>query len=253
LADAGQPGHAGRALAPAIALLLVLVVCPANAPAQSPPVEASGSAYVSLLDNTRLHAFRLELLPSASTPVHAADHDQVWVAISSARLALQRADGRAEDAVMAPGMPRFFPAQQIREVTNQTGASIELIVVEFKQPTDSAQGCECVGVVARTVCGCRGALRLPPFWAMALGRVTLSGTTLYPGQSCPGTVPRGDSLLIAITPLRLSYAVAEDGKPTAAPAEVSLQPGDVTWLRAGRHQLVNTGESAGHFVSIELD
>jgi hypothetical protein len=199
--------------------------------------------------------FRLEVPSSARVPVYVAHHDQIWVTISSARLSMQRSDGRTEDLELEPGVARFFPAQQIKAVANQSGARVELVVVELKHPSDAAQGCQCTGVVATTVCGCRGALRLPPLWALSLGDVTVAGTTLNPGQSCCTAVPRGDTLLVAITSVELTYVATKDAspEPMSTPSRVKLGPGEVLWLAGGRRNLVNVGNAAARFVSIELD
>ncbi len=236
------------------AITLTIMACSALLVGQA-AVQMPAAGYVSLLDNTRLHAYRLELPPSAPMPVYAANHDQVWVALSPARLSLQRSDSHVEQAELAPGVARFFPAEQVRTVTNQTGTGVELVVVELKQTFDAPQACQCTGVVARTVCGCRGTVRLPALWAMSLGNVILAGTTLYPGQSCCTTVPGGDTLLVAITPLELTYQVLDGGAAETASTHtrLALRPGEVAWLRAGTRELLNLGSAPAQFVSIELD
>ncbi len=252
--EVAQPGQAHRALHRTAAIVLTIVACSALLTAQA-AVQMPAAGYASLLDNARLHAYRLELPPSAPMPVYAANHDQVWVALSPARLSLQRSDGHVEQAELAPGAARFFPAEQVKTVTNQTGTGVELVVVELKQSPDAAQACHCTGVVARTVCGCRGTVRLPSLWAVSLGSVVLSGTTLNPGQSCCTPVPRGDTLVVAITPLDLGYEVLGASTPESASSHtrLALRPGDVAWLRAGTRELVNSGNAPAQFVSIELD
>ncbi len=156
---------------------------------------------------------------------------------------------------MLPGMARFFAAQQVSSVSNPAEMPAEVVVIELKGSSEAAQGCRCTGVVARTVCGCRGALNLPPFWAVALGGVTIAGTSLSPGQSCSPTLPRRDTLLVAITSMELGYSVAgnTNSEPTGAQTRVTLRPGEVTWLPHGRRQLVNLGDVPARFVNIELD
>ncbi len=235
-------------------MLLIVMASAAHLPLGSTPVPTS-AAYLSQLDNAHLHAFRLELPPAARVPVYAAHHDQVWVAISPARLRIEREDGRTDDLEIESGVARFFPAHQIKGVANESGAAVQLAIVELKHSSDAAEGCQCTGVVAMTVCGCRNALRLPPLWAVSLGDVTLAGTTLNPGQSCCSTVRRGDTLLVAISRFEISYANTNEASEEIITTRkrVKLQPGEVLWLPGGRRSLVNTGEAPARCVSIELD
>jgi hypothetical protein len=92
-------------------------------------------------------------------------------------------------------------------------------------------------------------------WAVALGQVTIAGTTLKTGESYKGTSNRDDTLLVAWQPVVLEHQV-NVGKPwewvPSKPVNMELPLGGVEWLPEGKHHLRNTSEKEAHFITIEF-
>jgi len=66
---------------------------------------------------------------------------------------------------------------------------------------------------------------------------------------------RGETLLVALTPLRLRDIIDnsdEDEPPNyGQPRSIELPVGKTTWLPPGMHQITNVGGSVARFVTIE--
>jgi len=86
--------------------------------------------------------------------------------------------------------------------------------------------------------------------ALTFGRIKLS-----PGEETQDASDRNDTLLIAVTRLKLTDVCDlndEDEAWQPGPARaIDLNSGQFTWLRPGMHAVRNTGTSMADFITIE--
>ena len=84
---------------------------------------------------------------------------------------------------------------------------------------------------------------------------TFNRVELVPGNVMEDASARGETLLVALTPLRLRdiiYNSDEDEPPNyGQPRSIELPVGKTTWLPPGMHQITNVGGSVARFVTIE--
>jgi hypothetical protein len=226
----------------AAALSLWLVLSLSVALAQS----ASDARYTTLLDNAQVSVYRLDLAAGQRAPVFQNTHDIFWVALESGALVFVRKDDSTIRMQLRAGDTRFFPSFASKQVRNDGDAPFRGVLVEIKARGLISQPCDCLGNVEKALCGCSAAPGLPKLWAAALGRVTVGGTTLEPGEGFYSSTQRGDTVLIALTPLQLS------DEATAADPTISLKPAEVAWIARGRHKWKNTAASPARYITIEF-
>lgn len=222
---------------------LLCLVMSAAAPAQTPV----GSHYHQIFENHYVRVFRVELPPHAQAPIYQNTHDLVWVALSDSTLTIAESEGERKELRFRAGDTRFFGSYEVKSVTNAAGEAFHGVLVEIKVRGLAAGGCGCTGEVEKAVCGCGRSIHVPDLWALVVGRITLGGTTLSPGESTQGAEPRGDTLLVAVAPLQL-----RDEAGPREEARLTLDAGEVRWVQEGRHRFRNIGRSAAHFVTIEF-
>jgi hypothetical protein len=215
-------------------------------------VFASGQArrdvrFENVFENPQVAVFTLELPEHGRAAVYQGTHDVIWLALNDAGVNFVRRD-RSVPAVLAAGDVRFFPAFQLTAVSNDKGATARGVLIELKTRGLVSSGCDCGTVTERTVCGCAGASHLPDLWALALGQVTLGGTTLKAGDGFQGSSFREAMLLVAISDLNLRDAAAAEGND----AGIRLAPGQAQWIPAGAHQLRNLGTATAKFLTVEF-
>lgn len=214
-------------------------------PAATPAAAAipPDGRFHSLVENRRLHAFALNLGPHTKSPIFQNAHDVIWIAVESGQWIFFH-DGLPQPVQMRAGEARFLERHQVQTAQNSDDEPRLAVVVELEQPVLGLAGCPCTAEMESSVCGCGAGAHLPGLWAANLGNVTLAGTTLQSGESFARATPRGDSLLVAITPLSL-----EDQTDNTA---IDLAPGQALWLPAGVHRFKNLGNSPARFVTLEL-
>jgi hypothetical protein len=228
--------HAARAC------ILILAITPA-APAQSPRFEP-------VLENRQVSVFSLDLAPGRRAAVFQNTHDIFWIALSPGRVTMSDRDGNKTAVTFRPGDARFFPSFRTSSITNDAGEPFHAVLVQIK-PRGLAPNCDCDGGAERAVCGCPRAAPLPAMWAVGIGSIVVGGTTLASRQAFDSAGERGDTLLIALSPLTL----ADDAGttfPSAARTTIHLRPGEARWLPAGLHKLRNTGSTPARYVTLEF-
>jgi mannose-6-phosphate isomerase-like protein (cupin superfamily) len=219
---------------------LLLSLLPSLALAQS-----ADARFTTLFDNSRVAAYRLDLTPGQRATLFQSTHDMFWVALDGGDVAFVRNQDTTTPMSLRAGDTRYFPSFAARQVRNAGNVPIRGVLVEIKTRGMISQPCDCLGRVEQALCGCSASEPLPDMWAAALGRVTVGGTTLAPGQGVYSRMPRGDTVLVALTPLRL----ADD---TAGASPIVLKPGEAAWVPAGRRRWKNMADTAVRYVTIEL-
>jgi mannose-6-phosphate isomerase-like protein (cupin superfamily) len=207
---------------------------------------APEARYTPLLDNAQVSVYRLDLTAGQRAPVFQNTHDIFWVALESGTLVFVRKDESTVSMQLRAGDTRFFPSFASKQVRNEGDAPFRGVIVEIKARGLISQPCDCLGDAEKALCGCSPAPALPKLWAAGLGRVTAGGTTLEPGEGFYSSTERGDTVLIALTPLHLS------DQATGADPTISLQPGEVAWIPRGRYKWKNTAASPARYITIEF-
>jgi hypothetical protein len=228
--------HAARAC-----FLILSIV--ATAPAQSPRFEP-------VLENRQVSVFSLDLPPGRRASVFQNTHDIFWIALSPGRITMSDRDGNKTPVAFRPGYTRFFPSFRTSSITNDAAEPFRAVLVEIK-PRGLTSSCDCDGAAQRAVCGCPRAAPLPAMWAVGIGRVVIGGTTLASRQSFDSASERGDTLLVALSPLTLADD-ARTTSPDAARTTINLRAGEARWLPAGLHKLRNTGSTPARYVTLEF-
>ncbi len=241
-AASAQKGGALR-LSGAPTLLLIVLLAAISA-AQSP----SEVRYEPVLDNDTVAVFDLALPPGARAPSLQNEYDVIWIGLNGATAAFVDSDRKENEVQFRPGDVRFFRSFATEAIVNRGAATFFGVLLEFRKHASSS-GCMCGSEVERVVCGCAPAATLPAIWAVALRNVTLAGTTLRAGQSFAGAVPRGNVVLVAITPISLEDDAEGETRPAAS---IQLHPGQAIWIPAGMHRLKNMGAADARFVTVEF-
>lgn len=216
-------------------LLLAATVCVA---------QQKESRFESVFENNTVNVDSVELPPGFHAPIFQNTHDVIWIALTPGALAFKPDQGAAQEVSFHAGDTRLFRSFQARSVANTSGAAVRAVVVELKPRGLISPGCFCSSAVERAVCGCGGAESLPELWAVGIGSLMLSGSTMTPGQGYQRGMRRNDMLLIAVSAANLRDDVADQS--------FDLKAGDVRWIAAGTHQLRNAGESPAKLVTIEF-
>jgi hypothetical protein len=193
------------------------------------------------LSNAWTAVFDLVLPDGAETALFQNTHDVILIGLQESRLGLVTASGERQPIDLGAGDVRWLPRHRFKSLVNRGGEQARAVAVEIKSGLGGAS-CECAGAVERVACGCeRG--RLPGLWALATGTVTIAGTTLTRDRPSWGPGTRNNTLLVAITPLRLEQA------PRAV---IELRSGEAYWLPQGTHRLQNAGRPPARFVTVEF-
>ncbi len=221
-----------------VALLFGLLLT-SLAPAQSPEVR-----FTPLFDNTEVSVYRLELKPGERAAIFQNTHDVFWIALDGADLVFVRDDDTSTPMRLQAGDTRYFPSFAARQVRNAGDVPFRGVLVEIKPHGLVSAACDCLGRVEKALCGCPDGEHLPDMWAAGLGRVTVGGTTLAPGQGFYRSTVRGDTVLVALTPLRLADESSD--------AAIALQAGEAAWVARGRHKWKNKAGTVARYITIEL-
>lgn len=208
--------------------------------------ESTDGRYHRLFENNSVRVSGLDLPPHTQAPVYQNVRDLVWIAISDGSVTFTNHDKQEIPVQFRAGDARVFARNRVNALHNDGPTPFRSVAVELKKPGMLPTECPCSTDMEKSICGCAGARHLPALWAVSIGNLTASGTTLNAGESFRGPAPRGDMLLVAITALNL----LDDASPSAAP--IRLASGDVVWISAGLHQFRNTGQAPAHFFTLEF-
>jgi hypothetical protein len=211
---------------------------------RGPSSASKDTRFQPLLENEHIHAFRLELPARATAPVYQNVHDVVWIAVTNSDMTLVDRQRRETVVRFRAGDVRLLRRNRVTSMRNSGRASLLGVLVELKRPVLASAECNCATGIEQAVCGCGRNQHLPGLWAYSLGELTLAGTTLNAAQSFQAPARRGDTLLIAISPLELLDRATQGSLRVAA--------GDVRWMRAGIHRLSNEGTAPARFITLEF-
>ena len=208
------------------------------------------SAYQSRFENNVVAVYELDLRSHASASPFEAAHDSFWVSLTSATITFLGQDKTTVQ--FEPGDVRFFPSFETKLLTDTGSTEFRGVMVALKPRALISSACECTGNTGKTLCGCKGASHLESLWAFSLGDVTLAGTSLAAGEGFRSAAPRDDMLLVAVTDLQLEDEANSAGADTLNGPPLRLKAGEAAWIRGGRHQLKNVGNTAVRFVTFEF-
>jgi hypothetical protein len=223
----------------ALGAAVLLLALAAAAYAQLP-----ATRFDPVLENPQVSVYSLELPAGRRASVFQNTHDIFWIALTPGRVTMSGEEGRAFDVSFRPGEARFVSSFRTRSISNESFETFRAVLVEVK-PRGLASSCDCDGFAQRAVCGCPRAAPLPAMWAVAVGRLIIGGTTLSPGDGFYTAGERGDTLLVAISPLSL----ADDASP---PLRIRLRSGQVQWIPRGLHKFRNIGSTPARYVTLEF-
>jgi hypothetical protein len=228
----------------------LMVSCLLAAPIQP---QAHGDRLV--LHNEYVQVFDLTLAPEQQAPMHDNIYDLLWIALDSGILQWESREGSITELQLEAGDVRLFLSHQINSLRNKTAGPLHSVTVELRRRRFVAGSCGCSSDVARAVCGCARAPRLPSLWALAIQGITFAETTLESGQSLNELNNRNNTLLVAIrlTQLQHELSLGNSWHPALPDSGyIELSPGGVEWLPEGKHRLTNVGDKAARFVTIEF-
>jgi len=217
---------------------------------QTPPPH-----YQLIFHNRYVEVFKIELAPGRQAPIHDNIYDLVWIPLDNGILEVQQGNGERKQMQLDAGDVRFFRSHEVNSLMNNTHGPVHGVVVEIRRRGASRGNCGCTADVESAICGCGRSPVLPPYWALAIGEVTLAGTTLQSGQSFEAANNRDDTLLIAISRIQLRHEVNLGNQCESVPSPpttLERLPGGLEWLPQGRHHLTNVGDKPARFISIEF-
>jgi hypothetical protein len=219
------------------------------------PLQAQvpGPASRLVLHNDYVQVLDLRLRPDEQAPIHDNIFDLLWIALDSGMLEWESQGGSIKELQLEAGDARLFLRHEITSLRNKTGGPVHGVVVELRRQRFGS--CPCSSDVARAVCGCTLAPRLPALWALAIEGTTFAEVTLESGQSLNELHKRDNTLLVAVrwTQLQHEVSVGNSWQPAHPDsAQIELVPGAVEWLPEGKHRLTNIGDKATRFITIEF-
>jgi hypothetical protein len=206
--------------------------------------------YQTKFENDVVAVYELNLAAHASTSTFQSAHDTFWLSLTDSTVSFSHQQSKT-DVRWQPGDTRFFPSFETNLLTNTGITEFRGVMVALKPRGLISGACDCAGNTSKTICGCKGATRLDPLWALSLGEVTLAGTSLAAGESFRAAALRDDMLLVAITDVDLADLGAQDSESSPLPVR-RLKSGDALWINGGRHQFKNVGSETARFVTFEF-
>ncbi|HLK32533.1 MAG TPA: hypothetical protein VKT29_05545 [Terriglobales bacterium] len=198
------------------------------------------------LSNEIVQVFSLDLPAGSHVRLRQNIYDVIVIALEDSTLTLVPAEGAGNDLQLNSGDVRILPKLTVNELANNTAVKSRFVIVALKSHGIETGECGCSGEVEKSICGCT-ARHLPRLWAFSIGGSTLAGVSLNAGQDFAGASYREDSLLVALTPLRLL-----DERASGPESLLSLAPGEAKWLPQGQRQFKNVGSTAARFITIEF-
>jgi hypothetical protein len=235
--------------------LVTLVACLYLAHLLLAPAQTPGRGFQLALHNDYVQVFDLTLRPEEQAPIHDNVYDLLWIALDNGILQWESREGSVKELPLELGDARLFLSHEVNSLRNKTAGPLHSVVVELRKQRFATGSCHCSSDVARAVCGCEHAPRLPRLWALAIQGTTFAETTLESGQSLKELQHRNNSLLVAIRLTQLQHEVnfGDSWQPVHPDsAQIELAPGGVEWLPEGEHRLTNVGDKAARFITIEF-
>jgi hypothetical protein len=202
--------------------------------------------YQSTLENDVVAAYEVNLPAHASAPNFQSAHDTFWIALNDGVVGFIGSKDSKKEVRFAAGDTRYLASFEAKSLVNDGADTFRGVLVALKPRGLTGNNCQCGAGNASFVCGCSSSQHLDPLWALALGNVTLAGTTLSVGEAFRAALRRDDMLLVAVTDVQLEDEADENSNA------ILLRSGQAAWIRSGRHQFKNVGGAAARFVTIEF-
>lgn len=174
-----------------------------------------------LVDNEKARILSVDILPTAEYGVKATRKGCIWIVV----------DGGPGLIITTNGITRAVSVGDKGEVSGDDYASFHnaaektsrLVLVEIKS---------------------------------AMQKLTVEPESLMPGNVLEDASARNDTLLVAISALKLRHIwnrKEDEGKPwkESKPEIMIMRPGDVRWVRSGVHTFENLLRTTVRFVTIE--
>jgi hypothetical protein len=224
-------------------LACALVLWPGLAISQQ---NSRAAAFESKLENDVVSVYDVNLPAHASAPNFQSAHDTFWIALNDGVVGFVGSKDSKKEVKFATGDTRYLASFEAKSLVNDGADTFRGVLVALKPRGLTGNNCQCGAGNASFVCGCSGSQHLDPLWALALGNVTLAGTTLSVGEAFRAALRRDDMLLVAVTDVQLEDEADENSNA------ILLRSGQAAWIRSGRHQFKNVGGAAARFVTIEF-
>lgn len=230
-----------------VKVILLLALLSSLTAAQTAPPQT----FENRFSNNVVSVWEVNLSAHASATPLEDSHDSFWISLNTATVSFTRQQDKAT-VQFEPGDVRFFPSFETKLLTNSGADDFHGVLVALKPRALITNGCECESRSGKSVCGCKGGGHLDSLWALALGEVTLAGTSLRAGEGFRSAASRDDMLLVAISDLDLDDEVRTGDGDSASKTSLHLKAGETAWIPGGRHQLKNAGANTARFVTFEF-
>ena len=227
-------------------VILLLALLSATTAQRVPP-----QVFETSFSNNVVSVLAVNLPAHASATPLEASHDSFWISLNTASVAFTRQQDKVT-VQFEPGDVHFFSSFETKLLTNNGADDFHGVLVALKPRALITSGCECESRSGKSVCGCKGGGHLDSLWALALGEVTLAGTSLRSGEGFRAAATRDDMLLVAITDLDLDDEIDARNSNSTPKAALQLKAGNAAWIPGGRHQFKNSGGSIARFVTFEF-
>jgi hypothetical protein len=211
----------------------------------SAPARVQSVRFEPVLENRHVSVYSLDLQAGRRAAIFQNTHDIFWIALTPGQVTMSDRDGAPSPVNFRAGDARFFSSFRTSFITNDAGEPFRAVLVEIKR-RGLTSSCDCDSAAQAVVCGCARAATLPALWAVGIGSVVVGGTTLASGQAFASAGNRGDTLLVAVSPLTLR----DDASPNTS--TMNLRAGEAVWIPAGLHKLRNLGATAARYVTLEF-
>ena len=235
-------------------LLLLALVFPGVAAAQTPVALASEPHHHLRIENDFVRVFYMEVAPKQSTLLHQHDNPYVSVALGSTRFTNKVLDKQPVDVTLKDGQFRYSAENPVHVATNPMETPLRNVTIEFLKPQGEAKNL-CEIVVEHKPLNC------PPGGAVHATKPAAGETTSVPefeteevkaslvrlGDKAQAIIAADapDTLIVALENSALK--VTQQGKPAA------LRPGGVAWIARGSEATIsNTGQSVARFLAFEF-
>jgi quercetin dioxygenase-like cupin family protein len=220
-----------------IVCLCALVLCGANATAQSAvPIEQE-PVHRLVLQNEHVRAFEIRLPPGEATLWHVHRHEGISVRLADATIEDQPRDGQAKTVRLRRGAVAYgaMPSVLTHRVRNVGEAPFHNIYIELLPDHFTHDGRSTAKASDRAV-------------EFENDRVRALRRFLAPGESTDTHTHASSGVAVLVTPGRF-----EISRPEGAVRTGEIRTGAVQWIESGTtHALKNVGDAPMEIVDIEL-
>jgi len=90
---------------------------------------------IAQFENSHVNVWRSTIVPKTPLPLHRHDHGRVIIALQGGTMKIEEQSGTSETHVWETGKAYWqepMPAGEMHKDANETGKTIELVVIEMK-------------------------------------------------------------------------------------------------------------------------